>query len=257
MLRVSEVSHRRLSAMGSAGHYSVAVTTTTLASAARARRSTIVYKLAMAVTGLVFIGYVLLHMYGNLKVFAGQKSFDEYAHHLRVIGEPILPENGALWIFRVVLLTSLLLHAVAAFTLWKRSADARGQRYEVKKAVSSTFSSRTMRWGGLTLLFFVVFHVLHLTVRAVTPGGDSDSPYERMVNGFQPDVFWVPLVYLLAMAALAMHLRHGVYSAAQTMGLTSTPQRRKLYDTAGVLLAVVVAGGFALVPLAVLTGLVE
>ncbi len=235
----------------------VPVTLTTPPSAAQARSSTIVLKLTMAISGLVFIGYVLLHMYGNLKVFAGQDSFDEYAHHLRVIGEPILPYGGLLWIVRVVLLVSLVVHVTAALRLWARADKARGQRYVVKKRVAGTLSSKTMRWGGLTLLLFIVFHLLHLTTRTITPGSNAESPYTRLVAGFQPEYWYVAVIYLLAMGALAMHLRHGTWSAGQTLGLTSTPAAARRWNLAGYTLAAVVAGGFALVPLSVLFGIVD
>ena len=211
----------------------------------------------MALTGLVFIGYVLLHMYGNLKVFAGQEAFDTYAEHLREFGEPILPYGGLLWIVRIVLLVSLAIHATAAYTLWARARGARSQRYVVQKAVQASWSSRTMRWGGTALLLFVVFHLLQFTMRVVTPGGDSDSPYQRLVNGFQPEQWWVAVVYLLAMGALAMHLRHGVFSAAQTLGFTGSPEKARRANLAGYAVALVVAGGFALVPLSVLFGIVD
>jgi succinate dehydrogenase / fumarate reductase cytochrome b subunit len=211
----------------------------------------------MAVTGLVFIGYLLLHMYGNLKVFGGQESFDEYAHHLRTFGEPILPYAGLLWIIRVVLLLSLVVHAGAAYRLWALAHSARSHKYVMKKTPAATWSSKTMRWGGTALLLFVVFHILHLTTRTVTPGGDSPSPYERMVNGFSPDTWWVSVIYILAMLALAMHLRHGVWSAAQTMGLTNTAESRRLWNLAGYTLAFVIGVGFVIVPLSVLFGIVE
>ena len=233
------------------------MTTTTKSPAVRARTSTIVLKLAMALTGLVFIGYVVLHMYGNLKVFAGQEAFDEYAHHLRVLGEPMLPRKGLLWGVRVVLLLSLVVHAFCAFKLWARNQSARSYPYSHKKAVAATISSRTMRWGGVSLLLFVIFHLLHLTTRTITPGGDSDSPYQRMVNGFQPEQWYVVVVYLAALMALGMHLRHGVWSAGQTLGLTNTAASRQAFNAAGVGLALLVAGGFAVVPLSVLFGIVE
>jgi succinate dehydrogenase / fumarate reductase cytochrome b subunit len=233
------------------------VTTTTKSPAARARSSTIVWKLAMAITGLIFVAYVLLHMYGNLKVFAGQQSFDAYAEHLREFGEPILPRSGFLWVIRVVLLVSLLVHAAAAYKLWARASSARPQRYVMRKAVRSSLSSRTMRWGGTALLLFIIFHLLEFTGRVVTPGGDSDSPYQRLVNAFQPEQWWVALIYLLAMVALGMHLRHGVYSAAQTLGLTNHAGSQRRAHLAGYALAVVIAGGFALVPLSVLLGIVD
>ena len=211
----------------------------------------------MAVTGLIFIGYVLLHMYGNLKVFAGQEAFDEYAHHLRTFGEPMLPHEGLLWIVRVVLLLSLIGHAYAAFALWARANSARTNKYVVKKAVAATLSSRMMRWGGVALLLFVVFHLLHLTTHTINVNGDPESPYERMVSSFQPETWWVAVIYLLAMAALAMHLRHGVWSACQTLGLTNSARSRVRANSAAVFLAVLVAGGFALVPLSILFGIVD
>ncbi len=211
----------------------------------------------MALTGLVFIGYVLLHMYGNLKVFAGQEAFDTYAEHLREFGEPILPYAGLLWIIRVVLLVSVAIHATAAYKLWARAHGARPRRYVVQKAAQASWSSRTMRWGGTALLLFIVFHILNFTTRTVTPGGDSDSPYQRLVNAFQPEQWWVAAIYLLAMAALAMHLRHGVFSAAQTLGFTGTPAKARRANLTGYAVAVVIAGGFALVPLSVLFGIVD
>ena len=211
----------------------------------------------MAVTGLVFIGYVLLHMYGNLKIFAGRDAFDTYAHHLRTIGEPFLPYAGLIWILRAVLLVSLVVHVYSAVTLWRRARGARTQRYSVHKRLAATWSSRTMRYGGLFLLLFVIFHLLHLTTHTINPGGAQDSPYDRVVTSFSPDNWWVPVVYLLAMGALALHLRHGTWSAAQTLGMTNSPATRRAANLAGYTLAVVIAGGFALVPLAVLVGIVD
>lgn len=234
--------------------YGVLVTTT-----AQGRRtgqaSTIALKLLMAVTGLVFIGYVLLHMYGNLKAFSGQAAFDEYAHHLRELLTPMLPYGGLLWILRVVLLASLVGHAGSAFALWSRANKAREQRYVVKKAVTATISSRTMRWGGVAILAFVVFHILHLTTHTINPGGNPESPYVRLVGGFQ--VWWVTLIYIVAMVALAMHLRHGTFSALQTLGLTQTKRRYRIAQSVAIVVAVVIAVGFALVPLAVITGIIE
>ncbi|GAB2885928.1 succinate dehydrogenase cytochrome b subunit [Myroides odoratimimus subsp. xuanwuensis] len=209
----------------------------------------------MAVSGLIFVGYLLLHMYGNLKVFNGQEAFDEYAHHLRTFGEPMLPYSGLLWAMRVLLIAALVGHAYAAFQLWARAKKARPTKYVMKKAVAATLSSRMMRWGGVALLFFVVFHILHLTTHTINPAGDYDSPYSNVVESFQE--WWVTLIYLLALAALGMHLRHGVWSACQTLGYTNTARSRARANFAGVAVAVIIAGGFALVPLAVLVGLVD
>ncbi|SDS33421.1 succinate dehydrogenase subunit C [Nocardioides scoriae] len=232
------------------------VATTTLVKNSRSTRSTIALKILMAVTGLVFIAYVLLHMYGNLKAFAGHDSFNAYAEHLRVIGEPILPREGLLWIVRVVLLLSLVGHVYAAVTLWRRASTARGSKYVVKKNKHSSFSSHLMRWGGLTLLLFIVWHLLNFTVGKVNvSGGATNDPYNLLVDSFS--VWWLTLIYLVAMFMLATHLHHGVWSAGQTLGLTNTASSRAAWKRAGLVVAVVVAGGFAAVPVSVLLGVID
>ncbi|WP_420112386.1 succinate dehydrogenase cytochrome b subunit [Pseudactinotalea sp.] len=229
---------------------------TTTAPRRTGQATTIALKLLMAVTGIVFIGYVLLHMYGNLKAFSGQFAFDEYAHHLRELLMPMLPYGGVVWILRVVLLASLIGHAGSAFALWSRANKAREQKYVVKKAVKATIASRTMRWGGVALLAFVVFHVLHLTTHTINPSGtQGDSPYLRLVESFQ--LWWVAAIYILAMVALGMHLRHGTFSAMQTLGLTGTVKRYRIAQAVAITIALVVAVGFALVPLGVVVGIIE
>ena len=216
-------------------------------------------KALMAVSGLIMVGYLLAHMYGNLKVFAGQEAFDEYAHHLRVLGEPLLPYSGALWLIRIVLLAAIIAHVYSAATLWSRARQARGgtKRYYSSKArtgVQRSYASFTLRWGGVIILLFVIYHLMHLTWNVVAPGGASDSPYLRLVNGFQ--IWYVVLTYLIAMLAVGLHLRHGVWSALTTLGAnTSVAARRRLN-----LLAYAVAGlvtiGFLLPPFAIFFGLV-
>jgi len=232
------------------------VATPTKVSGARSTRSTIALKMLMAVTGIIFIGYVLAHMYGNLKAFAGHDAFNEYAEHLRELGEPLLPHEGALWLMRVVLLVSLVVHVYAAVVLWRRKVRARTIKYVVKKNTSSTLSSHWMRWGGITLLLFIVWHLLNFSVGKVNPqGGATGDPYDLMVDTFE--VWWMTLIYLAAMVALALHLRHGVWSAAQTLGLTNNAKARRNANVLGIGLAVVVVGGFSLVPLAVLAGVIH
>jgi succinate dehydrogenase / fumarate reductase cytochrome b subunit len=232
------------------------VATTTLVRGARSTRSTIALKLMMAVSGLLFILYVLLHMYGNLKAFAGHDAYNEYAHHLRTLGEPMLPESGFLWVLRVLLLLALVVHVYAAVALWRRAAKARTQKYQVKRNRGSSFSSRWMRWGGVTLLLFIVWHLLNFTIGKVNvAGGATNDPFNLLVDSF--GVWWLTLIYLVAMLALALHLHHGTWSAAQTLGFTSTARSRRNAKTAGWVLAVVIAGGFSLVPLAVLSGIIS
>ena len=198
----------------------------------------------MAASGVVFIVFVLVHMYGNLKAFSGHDAYNEYAAHLRSIGEPELPHEGVLWAIRVVLIGALVVHVACA------------ARYVVKRNIASTFSSRMMRWGGVTILLFVVWHLLNFTIGKVNvAGGSTDDPYDLLVDSFQ--VWWLTLIYLVAMVALGMHLRHGVWSAAQTLGLTNNARARRNANVLGVLLAVVIAGGFSLVPIFTVFGVIS
>ena len=210
----------------------------------------------MAASGLLFILFVLAHMYGNLKAFSGHDAFNEYAEHLRDMGEPILPHGGFTWILRVALVVSLVVHVTSAVILWRRAGRARSQRYAVRRYQNSTLSSRTMRWGGITIFVFVVWHLLNFTVVKVNPsGGSTDDPYELLVDTF--DLWWMTLIYLVAMVALGMHLHHGLWSAAQTLGLTNNERARRNFKIGGLLLAVVVAVGFSLVPIFVLAGVIS
>lgn len=216
----------------------------------------------MAISGLVLIGYLLAHMYGNLKVFAGQASFDGYAEHLRELGEPILPHEGALWIIRVVLLAAVGGHIYAAVKLWARARQARGgggaKRYQSTKGrtgVQRTYASFTLRWGGIVIALFVIFHLLHFTWNTIHPGGASDSPYERVVNGF--GVWWVVVSYTLAMVAVGFHLRHGMWSALTTLGLNTSALARRRLNLLAYVVAGVITVGFLLPPYSILLGLVS
>jgi succinate dehydrogenase / fumarate reductase cytochrome b subunit len=232
------------------------VATTTLVTGARASRSTITLKLLMAASGLLFILYVLAHMYGNLKAFAGHDAYNEYAEHLRTLGEPLLPYEGFLWILRAALIVALVVHVYAAVKLWRRASHARTQRYVVKKNLASSFSSRWMRWGGLAILLFLVWHLANFTIGKVNvAGGGTNDPYNLLVDTF--DTWWMTVIYLVAMFALGMHLHHGTWSAAQTLGLTNNVRARRNAKALGWILAVVIAGGFSLVPIFVLAGVIS
>ncbi|WP_307861939.1 succinate dehydrogenase cytochrome b subunit [Nocardioides sp. SYSU D00065] len=227
----------------------------TLVKGARAARTTVALKLAMAVSGFVFVSFVLAHMYGNLKAFAGHDAFNEYAHHLRELGEPLLPHEGALWILRLGLILSLVVHVVTGIALWRRAARARTTKYVKKRDTGASKASLMMRWGGLTILVFLVWHLLNFTIGKVNPqGGATDDPYNLLVDTF--DVWWMTLIYLVAMVALGLHLHHGVWSAAQSLGWTGTAAKRRRAKNIGFITAVVIAGGYSLVPLAVLAGII-
>jgi succinate dehydrogenase / fumarate reductase, cytochrome b subunit len=210
----------------------------------------------MAASGVIFILFVLAHMAGNLWALAGHDAFNDYAHHLRVLGEPMLPENGALWVLRLVLLVSLVVHVYCAFALWRRAHNARTSRYVVKKNIASSPSSRTMRWGGLALLLFIIWHLINFTVGKVNvTGGATNDPYNLLVDSFA--TWWLTLIYLVAMLMLGAHLHHGIWSAAQTLGWTSHERSRVVAKQIAFTTAVIIAGGFSLVPIFVLAGVIE
>lgn len=216
----------------------------------------------MAVSGLIMILFLLAHMYGNLKIFSGRAAFDSYAHHLRTIGEPFLPYAGALWIIRVVLLASVAVHIYAAITLWRRARGATagrgGSRYESRKGrggVQRTYASFTMRWGGVVIALFIVYHLLHLTSNTIHPGGGAASPYVRVVNGF--GLWWVVLSYTIALLALGFHLRHGFWSAMADLGANTSVTRRRHLNIAATTIAIVITAGFLMPPFAVLFGWVR
>lgn len=232
------------------------VATATLVKDSRSTRSTIALKLLMALSGIIFIGFVLGHMYGNLKAFGGHDAFNEYAHHLRTFGEPMLPYTGLLWIIRATLLGSLVVHVACAVALWRRAGKARPIKYVMKRNNHSTQASHLMRWGGLTLLLFIIWHLLNFTIVKVNvTGGATNDPYDLLVDSFE--TWWLTLIYLFAMAMLGAHLHHGIWSSLQTLGLTNNEHARTRAKTFGFVLAVIIAGGFSLVPIFVLAGVIE
>ncbi len=219
----------------------------------------IALKAAMAISGLVMVAFLFAHMYGNLKVFAGQAAFDDYSHHLRTLGEPYLPYRGALWVLRVVLLASVIVHIYSAVALWLRARRATGgqggQRYvstKARRGVQRTYASFTLRWGGVIIALFVIYHLLHLTWNIIHPGGASDSPYERVVTGF--GVWWVTLSYVIALLALGFHLRHGFWSAFATLGVNTSIRRRRQLNLLAMIVALIITGGFLVPPLAIFFG---
>ncbi|KDN19108.1 succinate dehydrogenase [Amycolatopsis rifamycinica] len=216
--------------------------------------STIGKKAVMAVSGLLLLAFVVAHMVGNLKTFLGAGDLNHYAEWLRTIGEPVLGREWFLWLQRAVLLAALVLHVTAAVQLARRDRRARPVRYVHRPPARATFAVRTMRWGGATLAVFVVWHLLDFTVGAVHRDFVPGDPYHNLVADFR--VWWVNLVYLAALAMLGLHVHHGFAGAARTLGVTR-PRRERAIKILGSTTAVVVAGGYALVPVAIMTGLVH
>ncbi|BCK71900.1 succinate dehydrogenase [Streptomyces libani subsp. rufus] len=216
--------------------------------------STIGKKTVMAVSGLVMLLYLVVHMIGNLKIFFGADEFNGYAHWLRVVGEPFMHEEWTLWLVRVVLVAAVVAHATSAYQLSRRDIGARPSKYAHKKARSS-YATRTMRWGGIILGLFIVWHLLDLTTGTVHTGGfQAGHPYQNVVDTFS--TWYGNVIYLVAMLALGLHIRHGFWSAAQTLGVGSRTRERPLKTLAQVL-ALVLTAGFISVPVAVMTGVVS
>jgi len=210
-------------------------------------------KFVMAVTGAVLVLYLVAHMIGNLKIFLGEESLNTYAEWLRVVGEPALPAQGLLWLVRIVLLVSVVAHIVAATILARRARAARPVKYAHRRPVSTSYASRTMRWGGVIILLFVIYHILDLTTGTLNPNGQHGEVYDNVVADFSR--WYITLAYTIAMIALGFHLRHGLWSALQPLGRSSGPYQRR-YKAIALVFAVLLTAGFLAVPFAVQFGLV-
>ena len=177
----------------------------------------------MAVTGAVMLGYLVLHMLGNLKIFFGEQALNTYAAWLREVGEPALPGAGP----------ALDRPGGAAGVGGRahRGGDDPGApcprrptgAYAHRRPVSTTYASRTMRWGGVIILLFVIYHILDLTTGTLNPNGEAGEVYDNVVADFSR--WYVTLAYVVAMIAVGFHVRHGVWSALQTLGRSSGPTR--------------------------------
>jgi succinate dehydrogenase / fumarate reductase cytochrome b subunit len=216
--------------------------------------TTIGKKAVMAVSGLLFVLFLLVHMLGNLKIFFGASEFDAYSAWLRTIGEPVLHNGWFLWIQRVVLVLAVAAHITSAAELSARDRKARPARYAHGQRAKATFATRTMRWGGVILALYIVWHILDLTVGVANQDFRAGQPQHNVVADFQ--VWWVNLIYIVAMLMLGLHINHGFWSAAQTLGV-NRPSRDRAIKTIGSTLAVVITAGFLLVPIGVMTGLVN
>jgi succinate dehydrogenase / fumarate reductase cytochrome b subunit len=216
--------------------------------------STIGKKAVMAVTGLMLVLFLLVHMLGNLKIFFGPSDFNGYAHWLRSIGEPVLRNAWYLWIQRFVLTAALVLHVTSAVQLSRRDRAARPDRYRHHQRWQASFATSTMRWGGIIIGLFVVWHILDLTVGVVNPHFIAGQPYQNVVADFE--VWWINVIYIVALVALGLHIDHGFRSAARTLGF-ERPGRARAVRWAGAGLALAISLGFIAVPVGVMTGVVH
>lgn len=206
-------------------------------------------KVVMGITGLIGIGFVILHSLGNLLVFRGPGAINSYSHFLKSTGE-------LLWVLRVILIVAVILHVIAAIQLTRQSRAARPIGYTKHDPQAATISSRTMRWGGALLLVFIIVHILHFTTGTITPAGvfSSEDVYANVVTSFR--IWWVALFYVVAMIALGLHLAHGAWSSVRSIGV-SPPSPQPLHRRVSLVIALLVWAAFTVIPVAVFAGLVR
>ncbi len=210
----------------------------------------------MGVTGLIGIGFVILHMAGNLQAFIGPAKLNAYGAALHG------PLNELLWLVRIVLIVAVILHVTMAYQLTRLSAAARPIGYRQRVPQVSTLAARTMKWGGVLLLVFIVVHILHFTTETVDPGGwrgmtdtrGNRDVYGNLVASFR--IWWVSAFYVVSMIALGLHLYHGAWSSVRTLGYAK-PSGHPLTRRIALAVAIIVWAGFTVIPFAVLAGVLR
>ncbi|WP_246257091.1 succinate dehydrogenase cytochrome b subunit [Amycolatopsis anabasis] len=216
--------------------------------------STIGKKAVMGVTGAVLLLYVTVHMLSNLKAFISPANLDGYAVWLRRLLDGLLGYEGFVWVVRIVLSLSVLLHMVAAFQLARRARAARPAGYQHRPKIQGGYAARTLRWGGVIIALFLVYHLLDLTTGDVNPHGVHGAVYANVVASFSR--WYVTLFYALAVIALGFHLRHGLWSGLQSLG-ASTAARQRIIQRIALGYSLFLTIGFLSVPVAVLTGILR
>lgn len=203
----------------------------------------------MAVTGIIGIGFLIAHMAGNLLAFRGAAAINGYSHFLHSTGE-------LLWLVRLVLIAAVILHVAAAWSLTQASRAARQTGYARVEPQAATLASRTMRWGGVLLLVFIVFHILHFTTGTIRPTGTfvEGDVFANVVGSFH--IWWVVLFYVVAMISLGLHLYHGAWASVRTLGVTGNSPN-PLHRTISAAIAAVLWLGFTLVPVSIFLGWVK
>ena len=206
-------------------------------------------KVVMGVTGLIGIGFVILHSLGNLLIFQGSTALNAYSHFLKSSAE-------LLWALRITLIVAVTIHVIAAVQLTRQSRAARPLGYVKHEAQAATVASRTMRWGGALLLVFIVLHILHFTTGTLRPAGvfSHEDVYANVVSSFR--IWWVALFYIVSMIALGFHLFHGAWSSMRSIGV-SPPTPHPLHHRLSLAIAILVWAAFTAVPVAVFAGLVR
>lgn len=220
----------------------------------------------MAVTGFIMIAFLLVHMYGNLKMFYTADNFhafDHYAHWLKGTSPdggilyPLMPAGTFIWVFRAALLASVVLHIWSAASLSLKTLAQRGDKYVNQKRLAQTYSSRTMRWGGVIIAAFIIFHLIQFTIvpGSLGAGGSGAEPHRMVLASFSN--WWMVLLYAVCMVLITMHIRHGFWSAFATLGGNMSAKSQRLLNVLAYIVAGVLFVGFMIMPLAVLIGVIS
>ncbi|MEN8235566.1 MAG: succinate dehydrogenase cytochrome b subunit [Actinomycetota bacterium] len=211
-------------------------------------------KWMMALTGIGLLAYVLVHMIGNLKIYLGTEDINHYAEALRTLLYPIVPETGVLWLFRFGLLAMFGIHIWSATVLTLRNRAARGRiRYEAKRQYAAVnYANRTMRWGGVIILLFVIFHIADLTIGSVNAEYVHGEVYNNIIYSFQR--WWVAMFYVVAQIALAFHIYHGAWSFFQSLGMAN-PRYNDWRRWFSIAFALAILIGNSSIPIAVQFGI--
>ncbi|MGA7615880.1 MAG: succinate dehydrogenase cytochrome b subunit [Thermoanaerobaculia bacterium] len=217
-------------------------------------RSAIGKKAVMAVTGIFIFAWITAHMVGNLKIYLGPQALNHYAEWLRVIGGPAFPTSAVLWITRALLIVATWFHIQAATQLTLMNWKARPVGYRDRDYPAATYAARTMRWGGVIIVLFVIWHLLDLTFGTVNPNFIQGDPYHNVVASFS--VWWIASFYVIANVALGFHLYHGLWSLFQSLGWNNPRFNlwRRYFATA---FALIIAIGNISIPVSVLAGWVR
>ena len=211
----------------------------------------------MAATGGILVLFLIAHMLGNAKVFLGASDFDHYAEWLRTVGEPALPHRWFLSGMEIVLAASVIGHMWSAISLARTASRARPIRYATKKkSHANGYAVRTMRYGGVVIALFLVWHLLDLTVGAVNPLGSKATPYSKVIADFVPSRWYITAFYVAAVVMVGLHLRHGIRSAFQTLGLASR-RSYTAYNRLAAFVSTLLVAGFLAVPISVTFGWVK
>jgi succinate dehydrogenase / fumarate reductase cytochrome b subunit len=218
-------------------------------------RSAVGKKWVMAISGIALLGYVLVHMIGNLKLFLGAEELDHYGEYLRELLVPILPRTVTLWLLRIGLIAAFVLHIHAAYTLTRMNHRARPQAYAGKRDyVAADFAARSMRWTGVIVLLYLVFHLADLTWGTANADYVRGDPYNNLVYSFER--IPVAIIYIVANVALAIHIFHGAWSMFQSLGLNSPRFNLWRRRFAQGFAAIILVGNVSM-PVAVMVGAVD